>query len=70
MQIITGGYMDDRGWSLLHIVARKVKRLFNEGMDANVTAKSLGTPLHHAAKETKKEESNQILDQKWCIFAR
>lgn len=23
MQIITGDYMDDRGWTLLHIVARK-----------------------------------------------
>ncbi|GMH09144.1 hypothetical protein Nepgr_010984 [Nepenthes gracilis] len=50
---------DDRGWTLLHIGARKgdlkeVKRLLDEGMDVNVAAwgpKSQGvTPLHLAAE--------------------
>ncbi|XP_068650928.1 phytochrome-interacting ankyrin-repeat protein 1-like [Aristolochia californica] len=50
---------DDRGWTLLHIGARKgdlkeVKRLLDEGMDVNVLAcgpKSHGvTPLHLAAE--------------------
>lgn len=50
---------DDRGWTLLHIGARKgdlkeVKRLLDAGMDVNVTAlgcKALGvTPLHLAAQ--------------------
>lgn len=53
------GDTDDRGWTSLHICARKgdlreVKRLLNDGMDANVAArgpKSHGiTPLHLAAK--------------------
>ncbi|KAL3498133.1 hypothetical protein ACH5RR_040865 [Cinchona calisaya] len=53
------GDTDDRGWTSLHICARKgdlkeVKRLLKEGMDANVAAcgpKSHGiTPLHLAAK--------------------
>uniref|UniRef100_A0A7N0U4Z7 Uncharacterized protein n=1 Tax=Kalanchoe fedtschenkoi TaxID=63787 RepID=A0A7N0U4Z7_KALFE len=50
---------DDRGWTLLHVGARKgdikeVKRLLSEGTDANVAAwgpKSQGvTPLHLAAE--------------------
>ncbi|KAL3844367.1 hypothetical protein ACJIZ3_001770 [Penstemon smallii] len=54
-----GGDRDDRGWTMLHIHAQKgdlreVKRLLDEGMNANVAAigpKSHGvTPLHLAAK--------------------
>ncbi|RDX72172.1 Phytochrome-interacting ankyrin-repeat protein 1, partial [Mucuna pruriens] len=50
---------DDRGWTALHVFARKgdlklVKKLLNEGMDVNVSAwgpKSKGvTPLHLAAE--------------------
>lgn len=50
---------DDRGWTSLHVFARKgdlklVKKLLNEGMDVNVSAwgpKSKGvTPLHLAAE--------------------
>ncbi|KAH6760817.1 Ankyrin repeat family protein [Perilla frutescens var. hirtella] len=55
----SGGDKDDRGWTLLHIHARKgdlkeVRRLLNEGMNVNLAAwgpKSHGvTPLHLAAK--------------------
>ncbi|KAI3468475.1 hypothetical protein Pfo_025138 [Paulownia fortunei] len=55
----SGGDRDDRGWTVLHIHARKgdlkeVKRLLDEGMNVNVAAqgpKSHGvTPLHLAAK--------------------
>lgn len=54
-----GGDRDDRGWTMLHIGARRgdvkeVRRLLNEGVDVNVAAfgpKSHGiTPLHLAAK--------------------
>ncbi|KAL9274477.1 Phytochrome-interacting ankyrin-repeat protein 1-like protein [Drosera capensis] len=56
---VGGEGIDDRGWTLLHVEARKgdlrqVKRLLDEGMDINVEAwgpKSQGvTPLHLAAK--------------------
>lgn len=79
MQIIAGGDMDDRGWTLLHVVARKgdlkkVKRLLNEGMDPNVTAgglKSLGvTPLHLAAKGVHLRVMNELLERGADIDAR
>ncbi|CAM8888293.1 hypothetical protein QQ045_025876 [Rhodiola kirilowii] len=55
----SAGDRDDRGWTQLHVGARKgdvkeVKRLLKEGTDANVPAwgpKSQGvTPLHLAAE--------------------
>ncbi|KAK4354820.1 hypothetical protein RND71_027014 [Anisodus tanguticus] len=79
MQINAGGDMDDRGWTLLHIVAQKgdlkeVKRLLNEGMDANVTAgspKSLGvTPLHLAAKGGHLRVMDALLERGADIDAR
>ncbi|KAJ4834593.1 hypothetical protein Tsubulata_036654 [Turnera subulata] len=54
-----GANTDDRGWTLLHIGARKgdlreVRRLLDEGMDVNVASwgsRSKGlTPLHLAAQ--------------------
>ncbi|PIN13618.1 Myotrophin [Handroanthus impetiginosus] len=75
----SGGNRDDRGWTLLHIHARKgnlkeVKRLLNEGMDVNVAAwgpKSLGlTPLHLAAKGGHLEVMDELLEHGADIDAR
>ncbi|KAJ6388937.1 hypothetical protein OIU77_027313 [Salix suchowensis] len=63
---------DDRGWTLLHIGARKgdlkqVKRLLDEGMDVNVPAwgpKSKGlTPLHLAAQGGHLEIMAELLER-------
>ncbi|XP_009588839.1 phytochrome-interacting ankyrin-repeat protein 1 isoform X1 [Nicotiana tabacum] len=76
---MSAGDMDDRGWTPLHIVARKgdlkeVKRLLSEGMDANVTAggpKSLGvTPLHLAAKGGHLRVMDELLERGADIDAR
>ncbi|KAJ8774297.1 hypothetical protein K2173_009728 [Erythroxylum novogranatense] len=70
---------DDRGWTLLHIGARKgdlkeVKRLLNEGMDVNVGAwgpKSKGvTPLHLAAEGGHVEVMDELLERGANIDAR
>ncbi|KAK1324312.1 hypothetical protein QJS10_CPA01g03042 [Acorus calamus] len=71
--------VDDRGWTLLHIGARKgdlkeVKRLLDEGMDVNVTAwgpKSQGvTPLHLAAQGGHLKVMDELLDRGANIDAR
>lgn len=73
------GDTDDRGWTLLHIGARKgdlkeVKRLLNEGMDANMTAwgpKSQGvTPLHLAAQGGHLKIMDKLLERGANIDAR
>ncbi|XP_068635487.1 phytochrome-interacting ankyrin-repeat protein 2-like [Aristolochia californica] len=70
---------DDRGWTLLHIGARKgdlkeVKRLLDEGMDVNVPAwgpKSLGvTPLHLAAEGGHLKVMDELLERGADIDAR
>jgi len=70
---------DDRGWTLLHIGARKgdlkeVKRLLNEGMDVNVSGwgpKSKGvTPLHLAAEGGHLEVMDELLERGANIDAR
>ncbi|KAF5477912.1 phytochrome-interacting ankyrin-repeat protein 2 [Juglans microcarpa x Juglans regia] len=70
---------DDRGWTLLHIGARKgdlkeVKRLLDEGMDVNVAAwgpKSKGvTPLHLAAEGGHVEVMDELLERGANIDAR
>ncbi|GMY33649.1 Transmembrane protein [Fagus crenata] len=70
---------DDRGWTLLHIGARKgdlkeVKRLLNDGMDVNVSAwgpKSKGvTPLHLAAEGGHLEVMDELLERGANIDAR
>ncbi|XP_011626985.1 26S proteasome non-ATPase regulatory subunit 10 isoform X2 [Amborella trichopoda] len=70
---------DDRGWTLLHIGARKgnlkeVKRLLDEGMDVNVTAwgpKSPGvTPLHLAAQGGYIKVMDELLERGANIDAR
>ncbi|KAF3449235.1 hypothetical protein FNV43_RR09963 [Rhamnella rubrinervis] len=70
---------DDRGWTLLHIGARKgdlkqVKRLLDEGMDVNVITwgpKSKGvTPLHLAAEGGHLEIMDELLERGANIDAR
>ncbi|XP_015897986.1 phytochrome-interacting ankyrin-repeat protein 2-like [Ziziphus jujuba] len=73
-------FRDDRGWTLLHIGARKgnlkeVKRLLNEGMDVNVSAwgspKSKGvTPLHLAAEGGHLNVMDELLERGANIDAR
>eukprot|EP01018_Ginkgo_biloba_P007994 Gb_05258 [translate_table: standard] len=71
--------IDDRGWTLLHIGARKgdlkeVKRLLDEGADVNVPAwgpKSPGaTPLHLAASGGHLEVMDELLERGANIDAR
>ncbi|GFZ00914.1 hypothetical protein Acr_14g0005490 [Actinidia rufa] len=73
------GDRDDRGWTMLHIGARKgdlreVKRLLDEGMDVNVAAwgrKSQGvTPLHLAAEGGHLKVMDELLDRGANIDAR
>ncbi|XP_010910014.1 phytochrome-interacting ankyrin-repeat protein 1 isoform X1 [Elaeis guineensis] len=73
---------DDRGWTLLHIGARKgdlkelfqVRRLLDEGMDVNVTAwgpKAQGaTPLHLAAQGGHLRVMDELLERGANIDAR
>lgn len=70
---------DDRGWTPLHIGARKgdvkeVKRLLNDGMDANVAAwgtKLQGvTPLHLAAEGGHLRVMDVLLERGANIDAR
>ncbi|PON94655.1 Transmembrane protein [Trema orientale] len=70
---------DDRGWTLLHIGARKgdikqVKRLLDDGMDVNVPAwgpKSQGvTPLHLAAEGGHLIVMDELLERGANIDAR
>ncbi|CAA0834035.1 Ankyrin repeat family protein [Striga hermonthica] len=65
---ISGDDRDDRGWTLLHIHARKgdlrgVRRLLDEGMDANVAA--LG-PKSHGPKVGKGigQDEKKVEDEK------
>lgn len=70
---------DDRGWTLLHVGARKgdlkkVKRLLDEGMNVNVAAwgrKSQGvTPLHLAAQGGHLKVMDELLERGADIDAR
>ncbi|OMO91370.1 hypothetical protein CCACVL1_07137 [Corchorus capsularis] len=70
---------DDRGWTMLHIGARKgdlnqVKQLLNEGVDVNVAAwgpKSKGvTALHLAAEGGHLEVMDELLERGANIDAR
>ncbi|KAJ0967976.1 hypothetical protein J5N97_024893 [Dioscorea zingiberensis] len=70
---------DDRGWTLLHIGARKgdlkeVRRLLDEGMNVNVSAlgpKSQGvTPLHLAAEGGHLKVMDELLERGANIDAR
>uniref|UniRef100_A0A0C9RQ16 TSA: Wollemia nobilis Ref_Wollemi_Transcript_4106_1176 transcribed RNA sequence n=1 Tax=Wollemia nobilis TaxID=56998 RepID=A0A0C9RQ16_9CONI len=70
---------DDRGWTLLHIGARKgdlkmVKQLLDEGADVNITSlgpKSPGaTPLHLAAAGGHLKVMDELLDRGANIDAR
>lgn len=73
------GERDDRGWTLLHVAARKgdlkeVRRLLNEGMDVNLPAwgaKSRGaTPLHLAAQGGHLKVMDELLERGADIDAR
>lgn len=75
----TAGDRDDRGWTPLHIGAKKgdlkgVRRLLDEGMDANVAAeghKSQGvTPLHLAAEGGHLKIMDVLLERGANIDAR
>ncbi|RAL50434.1 unnamed protein product [Cuscuta campestris] len=77
--IMTADDRDDRGWTPLHIVARKgdlkeVRRLLKEGIDANVAAwgpKAAGvTPLHLAAKGGHVKVMDELLEHGADIDAR
>lgn len=70
---------DDRGWTPLHVAARKgdrkeVKRLLDEGMDVNMPAlgpKSQGeTPLHLAAQGGHLKVMDELLERGANIDAR
>ncbi|XP_010546182.1 PREDICTED: ankyrin repeat and protein kinase domain-containing protein 1 [Tarenaya hassleriana] len=70
---------DDRGWTPLHVKARKgdlkaVKELLDQGMDVNAPAwgpKSKGvTPLHLAAKGGHIEVMDELLERGANIDAR
>ncbi|KAK4738787.1 hypothetical protein R3W88_002484 [Solanum pinnatisectum] len=76
---MTSGDTDDRGWTPLHIIARKsdlkhVRRLLNEGMDANVMSggpSSFGmTLLHLAAKGGHVRVMDELLERGADIDAR
>ncbi|KAL3818385.1 hypothetical protein ACJIZ3_004290 [Penstemon smallii] len=78
-KLLTSGGGDDRGWTQLHVHARKgdlreVKRLLDEGMDVNVAAwgpKSQGvTPLHLAAKGGHIKVMDELLERGANIDAR
>lgn len=70
---------DDRGWTLLHVAARRgdikeVRRLLNEGVDVNVVTwgpKSQGeTPLHLAAQGGHIKVMDELLERGANIDAR
>ncbi|CAN1167832.1 Phytochrome-interacting ankyrin-repeat protein 1 [Linum perenne] len=70
---------DDRGWTTLHVGARKgdvkeVKRLLDDGMDVNVLAwgpKAKGvTPLHLAAEGGHLDVMDELLERGANIDAR
>ncbi|CAI0383720.1 unnamed protein product [Linum tenue] len=74
-----GSDRDDRGWTTLHVGARKgdvkeVKRLLDEGMDVNVAAlgpKAKGmTPLHLAAEGGHLDVMDELLERGANIDAR
>ncbi|KAK4252624.1 hypothetical protein QN277_014371 [Acacia crassicarpa] len=75
----SGADTDDRGWTPLHVCARKgdlklVKKFIDEGMDVNVIAwgpKSKGvTPLHLAAEGGHLEVMDVLLERGADIDAR
>ncbi|KAK4746445.1 hypothetical protein SAY87_012757 [Trapa incisa] len=75
----SGSGRDDRGWTPLHIVARRgdlkqVKRLLDKGMDVNSPAwgpKAKGaTPLHLAAEGGHLDVMDELLERGANIDAR